>query len=145
MHRPENKLLRQLPQAARQQLLGHCELCELSLSTELSVRGQPLRHAYFPTEGFLSLVIDVDSHPALEVGMLGAESMLGSELVLGLAATPWRALVQGAGAGWRIGTNDQPKASRSFSKAHSPFQARSVYPFSLSGQTYNIIKFQSDN
>lgn len=106
MHRPENKLLRQLPQAARQQLLDHCELCELPLSTELSVRGQPLRHAYFPTEGFLSLVIDVDSHPALEVGMLGAESMLGSELVLGLAATPWRALVQGAGAGWRIGATD---------------------------------------
>ena len=103
MHRPENTLLRQLPQAARQQLLGHCELCELSLSTELSVRGQPLRHAYFPTEGFLSLVIDVDSHPALEVGMVGAEAMLGSELILGLAATPWRALVQGAGTSWRIG------------------------------------------
>jgi CRP-like cAMP-binding protein len=29
--------------------------------------------------------------------------MLGSELVLGLAKTPWRALVQGAGSGWRIG------------------------------------------
>ncbi len=35
--------------------------------------------------------------------MVGAEAMLGSELVLGLAATPWRALVQGAGSSWRIG------------------------------------------
>lgn len=103
MHAPENKILHQLPPAARRQLLDHCELFELVLSEELSARGQPLGHAHFPNEGFLSLVIDVDSHPPLEVGMVGAESMLGSELILGLAPTPWRALVQGAGSSWRIG------------------------------------------
>ena len=103
MPRPENDLLRRLPTAARQQLLEHCEPFELVLSAELSVRGKPLQHAYFPTDGFLSLVIDVDSHPPLEVGMVGTEAMLGSELILGLAATPWRALVQGAGSSWRIG------------------------------------------
>lgn len=103
MPRPENALLHKLPPAARQQLLDHCEPFELVLSAELSVRGKPLQHAHFPIEGFLSLVIDVDSHPPLEVGMVGAETMLGSELILGLAATPWRALVQGAGSSWRIG------------------------------------------
>lgn len=102
MHHPENALIRQLPPAARQQLLDHCEPFELVLSAELSVRGKPLEHAHFPKEGFLSLVIDVDSHPALEVGMVGTEAMLGSELILGVAATPWRALVQGAGSSWRI-------------------------------------------
>jgi CRP-like cAMP-binding protein len=103
MPRPENALLHKLPPAARQQLLDHCEPFELVLSAELSVRGKPLQHAHFPIEGFLSLVIDVGSHPPLEVGMVGAEAMLGSELILGLAATPWRALVQGAGSSWRIG------------------------------------------
>ena len=103
MPRSENALLHKLPPAARQQLLDHCEPFELVLSAELSVRGKPLQHAHFPIEGFLSLVIDVDSHPPLEVGMVGAEAMLGSELILGLAATPWRALVQGAGSSWRIG------------------------------------------
>lgn len=106
MYRPENTLLQQLPPAARQQLLNHCEPFQLVLSAELSARGQPLAHAHFPIEGFLSLVIDVDSHPPLEVGMVGAEAMLGSELVLGVAATPWRALVQGAGSSWRIGANE---------------------------------------
>lgn len=106
MQRPENALIRQLPPAARQQLLDHCEPFELVLSAELSVRGKPLEHAHFPTEGFLSLVIDVDSHPALEVGMVGTEAMLGSELILGVAATPWRALVQGAGSSWRIGADE---------------------------------------
>ena len=103
MHRPENALLLKLRPAARQQLLDHCEPFELVLSAELSVRGKPLQHAHFPIEGFLSLVIDVDSHPPLEVGMVGGEAMLGAELILGLAATPWRALVQGAGSSWRIG------------------------------------------
>ena len=60
MHHPENALLHKLPPAARQQLLDHCEPFELVLSAELSVRGQPLEHAHFPVEGFLSLVIDVD-------------------------------------------------------------------------------------
>lgn len=102
MTRSENALIRRLPNGARQSLLDRCEKVELALSTELSERGKPLRHAYFPRSGFVSLVIDVDSHPALEVGMLGREGVLGAELILGDAPTPWRALVQGAGQGWRI-------------------------------------------
>ena len=108
MPRPHNALLKRLPTAARQQLLAHCEPFELVLSAELSARGKLLEYAHFPIEGFLSLVIDVDSHPPLEVGMVGAETMLGSELILSggtpnpAGTTPWRALVQGAGSSWRI-------------------------------------------
>jgi len=102
MAQADNLLIQQLPKATRKRLLDQCEPFELVLSAELSVRGQPLSHAYFPQSGFISLVIDVDKYPALEVGMVGRESMLGSELVLGLAKTPWRALVQGAGQSWRI-------------------------------------------
>ena len=105
MTQAHNLLIQRLPKAARKRLLDQCEPFELVLSAELSVRGQPLSHAYFPQSGFLSLVIDVDTYPALEVGMVGHESMLGSELVLGVAKTPWRALVQGGGHGWRIGAN----------------------------------------
>lgn len=97
-----NLLIEQLPRPARKRLLDRCESCELQLATELSVRGQPLTHAYFPQSGFISLVIDVNNYPELEVGMVGREAMLGAELVLGLAKTPWRALVQGAGMSWRI-------------------------------------------
>jgi len=102
MAQANNLLLQQLPETARHHLLDRCEPFDLVLSDELSVRGQPLSHAHFPLEGFISLVIDVDDYPALEVGMVGRESMLGSELVLGLAKTPWRSLVQGGGRSWRI-------------------------------------------
>lgn len=106
----ENLLIAQLPQAEREHLLDLCEHFDLVLSAELSERGQPLSHAYFPRDGFLSLVIDVDNYPALEVGMVGREGMLGSELVLGLAKTPWRAVVQGAGRSWRLPATTLRKA-----------------------------------
>ena len=102
MKSTENLLIEGLPKGIAKRFLALCEPFELVLSTELSVRGTQLSHAYFPRSGFISLVIDIDSHPPLEVGMVGRESMLGSELVLGMAKTPWRALVQGAGHCWRI-------------------------------------------
>jgi len=105
MEHAENLLIQQLPPQQRKHLLDQCEPFELILSAELSVRGQPLSHAHFPRSGFISLVIDVDHYPALEVGMVGRETMLGTELVLGQAKTPWRALVQGAGQSWRIGAD----------------------------------------
>lgn len=102
MSNTENHLIERLPKAGKKRFLALCEPFELVLSAELSVRGTQLSHAYFPRSGFISLVIDIGSHPPLEVGMVGREAMLGSELVLGVAKTPWRAVVQGAGGCWRV-------------------------------------------
>ena len=102
MSHTENQLIERLPKSVRKRFIAECEPFELVLSTELSKRGALLTHAYFPITGFISLVIDIDSHPPLEVGMAGRESMLGSELALGMAKTPWRAVVQGEGTCRRI-------------------------------------------
>ena len=110
MHHTNNHLIDSLPKTVQKRFLARCEPFELVLSTELSARGALLTHAYFPITGFISLVIDIDSHPPLEVGMVGREAMLGSELVLGLANTPWRAVVQGAGSCWRIEADALRKA-----------------------------------
>jgi CRP-like cAMP-binding protein len=109
----ENHLILQLPRATRKKFLDRCEPFELVRSTDLGPPGQVLSHAYFPRGGFISLVIAMDSHPPLEVGMVGREAVLGAELVLGLSRTPWRALVQGEGASWRIGSVALREASDS--------------------------------
>jgi CRP-like cAMP-binding protein len=68
--------------------------------------GMPPRHVYFPTVGFVSLVAPVNGRPALEVGMVGHEGMVGTQLALGIETDPLHAVVQGAGAAWRIGGPD---------------------------------------
>lgn len=98
----ENQLIQRLPSGVQKRFLDRCEPFELRLSAELSESGAALTHAYFPNTGFISLVMDVDSYPPMEVGVVGRESMLGSELLLGVATTPWRSVVQMTGTCWRI-------------------------------------------
>lgn len=85
-------------------MLGICEPVQLVLGTVLCESGKPTRHVYFPIDGFISLVTLIDGEPALEVGMVGREGMVGSQLALGVLTAPLRALVQGSGAAWRIGS-----------------------------------------
>jgi CRP-like cAMP-binding protein len=98
----ENHLIESLPRKDRRSLLAACEPFPLVLAEVLCERGAPTRHVYFPNDGFISLITQVDSHPGLEVGMIGREGMLGAQVVLGVDASPLRALVQGAGSAWRI-------------------------------------------
>jgi CRP-like cAMP-binding protein len=100
----QNHLIELLPRAARLRLLARCEPVELVFSQTLCEPGMPTLHAYFPTQGFISLVAASDGHAGLEVGMVGREGLLGAQLALGVATSPLRALVQGPGLAWRIGS-----------------------------------------
>ena len=100
----QNHLIELLPGKDRLRLLAVCEPVELVLAQVLCEPGQPTRHVYFPTHGFISLVAKIDGEPALEVGMVGREGMLGAQLALGVLTAPLHALVQGPGAAWRVAT-----------------------------------------
>ncbi len=100
----QNDLIERLGRADRTRLLALAEPIELVLSDVLCEPGKATRHVYFPTEGFISLVVAIDGKPALEVGMVGREGMLGAQLALGVATVPLHALVQGRGTALRIAT-----------------------------------------
>jgi CRP-like cAMP-binding protein len=97
-----NRLLAALPRKDRLHLIAGCEEVELALSDVLFEPGDTLRHVHFPSAGFISLVNPIDRSTRLEVGLVGDEGMVGTPLVLGIATSPLRALVQGAGSSLRL-------------------------------------------
>jgi CRP-like cAMP-binding protein len=99
----ENHLIERLPRKDRARLLARCETVPLVLAQVLCDPGKAMRYAYFPVEGFVSMVAVVTASPGVEVGMVGREGMLGAHIALGVPSAPLHALVQGAGTARRIG------------------------------------------
>jgi CRP-like cAMP-binding protein len=102
---PGNRLLASLPRADCQHLLARCEQVELRVGDVLCKPGQRMRHVFFPTDSFISLIAPIDGNAKLEVGLVGDEGMLGVSTILGVNAAPLQALVQGAGSAWRMGAS----------------------------------------
>jgi len=98
----DNRLLAALPRKDSLHFIAGCEEVDLVLSDALFEPGERIRHAHFPTTGFISLVTPVDGSTRLEVGLVGNEGMAGTPLALGVAVSPLQALVQGAGLSLRM-------------------------------------------
>lgn len=97
-----NLLLASLPREEYQSFLARCEPVELISSEILNEPGKRVRHVYFPTNSFISLVAPIDSQTSMEVGMIGHEGMVGLNLALGIKFSLLRAIVQGAGTALRM-------------------------------------------
>lgn len=82
--------------------MARCESVELAFGEVLCEPGDRIRHVYFPTASFISLISSVDDGSRLEVGLVGTEGMFGVSLLLGVNVFSLRAIVQGAGPALRM-------------------------------------------
>jgi CRP-like cAMP-binding protein len=95
-------LLATLPGLERLRLVAQCETVELTVDEVLCEQGKPASHVYFPTTSFITQIFTLGGRQGFEVGLVGAEGMLGSSLAFGVNVAPGRALVHGAGSALRL-------------------------------------------
>jgi CRP-like cAMP-binding protein len=106
----DNRLLASLPDEDHRQVLASCESVELALDEVINEPGEQIRHVYFPTDCFFSLVTPPIDHAGLEVRLVGSEGMVGTPLILGIDVTLLRTVVRGAGPAWRMTAERFPEA-----------------------------------
>lgn len=95
-------MLAALPLKGYQLLLPRLESVTLKFGDVLYRPREAMQYVYFPIDCLVSLLTLVDGRPALEVGLVGREGMLGIPLALGIKDSPVRALVQGSGTALRM-------------------------------------------
>jgi CRP-like cAMP-binding protein len=101
-----NRLLGALPRKEYQKLLPLLEPVKLAFGEILYESHAQIRHVYFPNDCFVSMLTTVDAGRAAEVGLIGSEGMIGVPMALGVAVSPFRAVVQGGGTAMRLKTAD---------------------------------------
>ena len=105
-HDPKkNQLLAALPEAEYQRWLPHLEWVGMPLGQVLYEAGGTLAHVYFPTTAIISLLYVMENGASAEIAIVGNEGIVGISLFMGGESTPSRAVVQSAGAGFRLKAN----------------------------------------
>lgn len=132
-----------MPRKDRERLRPHLEPVEMRLGQVLYEPGAPIRHCYFPGEGFVSLLAVISPHKAAEVAMVGREGAVGTAAAVGIRNSQLRAIVQGAGSAARItAARLREEFARSDSLRASLFRFNSVL-LGLFAQTAVCNRFHS--
>jgi len=106
----DNRLFAALSRKDRSSILAACEPVDLKFETTICEPETPIRHVYFPTTSFISLITPKHGVESLEVGLVGNEGAFGITLILGVDTSPLTALVQGEGHALRMPAKDFRKA-----------------------------------
>jgi len=97
-----NFLLSQLPLSEYKRLAPHLEYTQLELGEVLYETSSERKQVFFPTTGIVSILEMLQDGSSSEIALIGSEGMVGITAVLGGKHQPNRAVVQSAGAGYRI-------------------------------------------
>jgi CRP-like cAMP-binding protein len=98
----QNHLLAAVPAKEFASFRAHLELVPMPLGKMLYVPDEQMEHAYFPTTSIVSLHYITESGATAEMAGVGNEGMVGVSLYMGGNSTPSSAVVQTAGAAYRL-------------------------------------------
>ena len=102
-HSPEqNHLLAAFPDGVRERTSPQLKLVELRLGDVIYESGQSVEYVYFPTSSIISMLYVLENGASAEIAVVGFEGMVGVAVFMGGESTPNRAVVQSAGAAYRM-------------------------------------------
>jgi len=106
LHSPDdprqNRLLAVLPEDERARIFPHLDLVSLPLGDVLYESGGQLNYVYFPTTAIVSLLSVMENGSSAEIAIVGCEGIVGIALFMGGETMANRAVVQSAGAAFRL-------------------------------------------
>src|SRR5438105_15329961 len=97
----QNELLAAMPRKAYDALVPALVPVTLAFGEVLYRAGEAITDVYFPCESMVSLLLPVENHIDIEVGLVGLEGMVGASLTLRITDSPVKATVKGAGSALR--------------------------------------------
>jgi CRP-like cAMP-binding protein len=101
----ENRLLALLPPPAYERVMAIAETVELRRRAVVVEPLEPIKYAYFPLSGCLSVVTVMRNGNRVEVGTVGPDGMCGVSLLHGVDRVPTECIVQVPGTARRIATS----------------------------------------
>jgi CRP-like cAMP-binding protein len=109
----QNRLLGTLSPDLREMLLASATPVSLPLRTMLYEAQETPTYAYFLTSGLASVVSLMSNGSSAEVGLIGAEGVVGAIQLLGPARIPTQCFMQMEGTGLRVPLGELRNAIRS--------------------------------
>ncbi len=98
----ENRLLASLPSKERARLSPYLEPVSVDFHQRLVEFNQPIEYVWFPDDCVTSTVVDSRDGSTIEVGLMGAEGMVGLSLIFGVEKSNATVIVQVAGRATRM-------------------------------------------
>ncbi|MFC5398903.1 Crp/Fnr family transcriptional regulator [Undibacterium jejuense] len=98
----ENHLLACMPEDVLARLVSKLESFDMPLGKVLYESGGVQNYVFFPTTAIVSLLYVLEDGGSAEIAVVGNEGIVGVSLFMGGESTPSRAVVQSAGAGFRL-------------------------------------------
>jgi len=97
-----NRLLSALPQEFYENMTPFLEKVSLPAREMLYESRKPIAHVYFPVNGVMSMLAEMEPETLVEVATVGNEGMVGLPLFLGATLTPGQAFSQVPGDALRM-------------------------------------------
>jgi CRP-like cAMP-binding protein len=98
----KNQILTAIKQEDFDEFFPDLRLISLSLRQVLHEIGRPFDHVYFIEEGLASILTSMQNGSTVEVGMVGAEGMVGMDALLGAKTAARQTIVQIPGSALRM-------------------------------------------